>query len=446
MRASGSARGVAHWVVSLAFAICLWPVNAPAQEASASSVAEADRLRNAGDYAHAIALLKTHLRSYPNDGDAIRMLAQTQYWSRDFQAARETYERAIRLHPEDITLRAHYQQFLNETRAQRGWVKVQPSFRHDDQPLNRMELQAEAGWFLKPATSLALAVSGARFQLSDTATRSVSSASIALAHVAAESGAAFGMSAGMIRRSFHSGSELIGSVSASGKLSPAVRLRGSVERDGYFYTERSLSTSVMTNAAKVFLSLESKSNILGEVSGQLVQFEDDNATTTAYAWVLVPVVKSQTSTLHVGYSGAYQNTSELRFELEQANQTANPGSASYNFAGRYAPYYTPLDLQTHSVIVALAAGLRGSTIFRLNGGYAVIGSENAPQFVPVAMTGPPRTVVVLTTPSRDTHPWNARATVELNASGNSPFLVGVETARTTFFSSAGAFASWTLKF
>ncbi len=429
-----------------AFMSCALPGVTSGQETGVSSVAEAGRLREAGDYTHAIALLKTHLRSYPSDGDAIRMLAQTQYWAKDFAGARETYERAVRLHPEDTALRQQYAQFLNETWAQRGWIKFSPAFRHDDQPLDRAELLAEAGWFISPATSFALNLSGMRFQLSDTASRSVGSASIGLAHVATESGAAFGVTGGVLHRSFEASNKLIGSLSASARLSPAVRLRGAIERDGYFYTERSLSTAVMTNAARVFLSLESSKNFLGELSAQLLAFDDDNSTGTAYAWILAPLVKSQTSTLHIGYSAAYQNTSELRFEPEEPTQSANPASAGYNFAGRYSPYYTPLDLQTHSVIAAFVGGLGGSTKFRLNGGYAVIGSETAPQFVPAARTGQPRTVAALTTASRDTHPWNARATLELNGSARSPILIGVETARTAFYSSAAVFASWTLKF
>lgn len=446
LRAQGKFRSAALWLGIFALGHCAVPTVSLAQENRASSVAEADRLRNAGDYGHATALLKAHLRSYPNDGDAIRMLAQTLYWANDFSGARETYERAINLHPGDTTLSREYSQFLNETGVQRGWLKVSPAFWRDDQPLSRTELQAEAGWFVNPALSVALKLSGARFQLSDTASRSVGSASIAVIRVGNKSGATLGVSAGVLNRSFDSSNELIGSVSASAKLSPTLRLRGSLEREGYFYTEGSLSTSIMINAARVFLSFESRKSFLGEVSAQLQQFKDDNSTTTAYAWVLAPVLKSQTGTVHVGYSGAYQNASELRFELEQPMQSANPGSSSYNFAGRYSPYYTPLALQTHSVIAAFTGGLGGSAIFRLNGGYAVIGSELAPQFVPVASTGPPRTVVGLTTADRDTHPWNARATIELNASGKFPLLIGVETARTAFYSSSGVFASWTLKF
>lgn len=444
MKTGRIVRLVAKLLAVLVLASSVLPGMAAAQQASAGSVTEAVRLRDAGNYSEAIALLKTHLRSYPDDGDAIRVLAQTQYWAKDFAGARETYERAVKLHPEDTTLRRQYAQFLNETRVQRGWVKVEPAFHHDDQPIDRSELYAEAGWFLNPALSLALNLSGKRFQLSDTASRSASSASIALSHVEASSGASFGISGGVLTRSFASGSEWIGSASASARLSPALRLRGILERQGYFYTEGSLSTAVMTNASKVFLSLQSERNFLGEASAQLLQFHDDNATTTAYLWLLAPVMKSASHSVHVGYSGAYQNTSELRFALEQPGQTANPGSAGYNFAGRYSPYYTPLDLQTHSIIGAFAGGLDGSVIFRLSGGYAVIGSESGPQFVPVALTGPPRTVVRLTTASRDTHPWNARATIEVN--GKSPLLIGVETARTAFYSSAGAFAAWTLKF
>lgn len=422
------------------------PGRLASQETSSSAVAEAMRLRNAGAFEESIVLLKAHLRAYPNDGDAIRLLAQTQYWVKDLEGAKQTYERALELHPEDVTLRQQYSQMLSETAHPGGWVKVSPAFHHDDQPMDRLEVTGEAGWFVRDATSIGLRVLAMQFSLEDSASRNATSAALTFSGSSRESGLNFEATGGFLQRSFGSGSDLIGSGSLSVPINPPVRLRGVLDRAGYFYTEASLSRAVMTNTAGAYLTLNSSRGWLGEISAQIQQYPDDNSTTTAYAWLLAPVIKSAHSMVHLGYSGAFQNARELRFGLEKPTQAVGPANPNYNFAGRYSPYYTPKDLKTHSVIAALMFGQGGTALLRLNGGYAVNGSENAPHFVPVSLLSPPRTEARLTMVSRDIHPWNARGSVDLNATRNSALTLGAETARTAFYSSVGAFASWMLKF
>ena len=211
--------------------------------------AEAERLRNAGDFAGAAKALRSHLASYPDDGDALRLLAQTLYWQKDLAGSRAAYERALSLHPEDIELRLQYGRMLIETgdgpRAREvlasvgateshgradailgtlaywegdlsgadnllnsaiasgdtdpavrrihtdiavmtaPWVGVTPAFQHDDQPITRTAVGGEAGWFPSPSTSIKVTAQGLRFALGDTANRNVSLADVTLSHYAA---------------------------------------------------------------------------------------------------------------------------------------------------------------------------------------------------------------------------------------------------------------------
>src|SRR5512132_364117 len=92
------------------------PATVAAQvESGTSQREEAVRLRNAGDFAGAVKALRSHLASYPDDGDALRLLAQTLYWRRDFSESRTAYENALSIHPEDTELRLQYGQMLIET-------------------------------------------------------------------------------------------------------------------------------------------------------------------------------------------------------------------------------------------------------------------------------------------------------------------------------------------
>src|SRR5687768_13326460 len=77
-------------------------------------VAAASAARDRGDFAGAVRILEAHLRSYPDDGDAARLLAQTLYWTGNVRASRRAYEEALRRHPGDASTRLQYAQLLSE--------------------------------------------------------------------------------------------------------------------------------------------------------------------------------------------------------------------------------------------------------------------------------------------------------------------------------------------
>ena len=85
------------------------------QTEPASPVATAGQLRDSGRFAEAIGMLRRHRALHPDDGDAIRMLAQTLYWVKDKSAARALYDSGLVLHPVDTALRLQYARMLMET-------------------------------------------------------------------------------------------------------------------------------------------------------------------------------------------------------------------------------------------------------------------------------------------------------------------------------------------
>jgi Tfp pilus assembly protein PilF len=76
------------------------------------TIAEARRLRDAGDYVAAASLLVPYVVNHPDDPGTARFAALMAYWSKDFSAARTVYQRAAELHPQDADLRVEYAQFL----------------------------------------------------------------------------------------------------------------------------------------------------------------------------------------------------------------------------------------------------------------------------------------------------------------------------------------------
>jgi tetratricopeptide (TPR) repeat protein len=101
--------------VLLAVVIWMTPVVAVAPADAQDRVAQAQRLRDAGNFTAAADLLRIQIAQNPNDGEAARLLAQTLYWLKDITGARAAYETARMRHPEDTTLQLQYARMLAET-------------------------------------------------------------------------------------------------------------------------------------------------------------------------------------------------------------------------------------------------------------------------------------------------------------------------------------------
>ena len=80
------------------------------------TIAEARRLRDAGQYGAAAAILGPYVAGHPDDPGTARLAALMSYWSKDLAAARATYERALERHPDDADLRAEFGKFLVDLR------------------------------------------------------------------------------------------------------------------------------------------------------------------------------------------------------------------------------------------------------------------------------------------------------------------------------------------
>src|SRR6266566_9167391 len=102
-------------VECLAVVLCISPVSAASQVDTQGALVEAQRLRDAGDFAAAAKLLRVQIAQKPDDGEAARLLAQTLYWLKDIAGAHAIYDTAILRHPEDTTLRLQYARMLAET-------------------------------------------------------------------------------------------------------------------------------------------------------------------------------------------------------------------------------------------------------------------------------------------------------------------------------------------
>ena len=382
----------------------------------APEVIEAGRLRDSGKFVEAVDLLRKHRVEYPNDGDAIRMMAETLYWLKDFVAAKALYDSAVVLHPDDVELRRQYDRFTAETTGtaitadnaegaektgiagiegkagQAGntteekfpssWISLRLGGLHDDQPLNRGGGGVEGGYYLAPSIS-AKASGGSDFyrEMSKTDVSGLDAdlvtihGSIGVAGYSLSTRTDFSIEGGFIQRNKPSGMDWTGLAAFGVKPHPFVRLGVRAERAAYLYTAASLRTSVMTESYGGSVDVDGK-GWLGRAVYQLQEFPDDNSGTSAYAWAMAPLLNTSNALLQGGYSMSYQDTRELRFDLN-----APIDLTGVSIPGHYTPYYTPQNIIVHSIIAAFTVTAANGFVGRLGGSFGVHATEDAPMIM-----------------------------------------------------------------
>src|SRR5687767_15170146 len=155
-------------------------------------------------------------------------------------------------------------------------------------------------------------------------------------------------------------------------------------------------------------------------------YPDANAVSTAYGWLLVPLVHGPMADIQLGVSAVAQDADENRFTLAMPAQPYPPGDVRFSTAGIYAPYYTPSSLTTQSVIGAVAVHPSSGITLRGGGSFAIRASDSGPSFVvsPATAVQPP--TVQRSFQSRTFSTWNARASIEAALTPQASFMAGGE--------------------
>jgi uncharacterized protein (TIGR02996 family) len=493
-------------LAAIPVALMFWmpPAVAASQVMTLDTVADALRLRDNHNFVAAAQVLRVLVAQHPDDGEAIRLLAQTLYWLKDIPGARETYEAAITRHPQDTTARLQYAHMLAETggaararallkpllgiTATRAdattlmgllaywdgdyatarhffvsaleanpdqeevrrplqdiralsapWVRVFSAGWHDNQPLDGLTFGLEAGWSIRPLTEVTARVAPTQYQIGDL-TRTVSVAEIGLKHYVAPSRLELEVAVGTVRRSqISTVSEWTGRASVGIRLPHHVTLLGRGEREPYLHTTASLDTPVMVQTLAGLAQL-SQRGWSGEAAYQRERYPDNNATRTAYGWMLAPLGHQGGRQVQAGYAFSYSDADATRFALVSPSQPYPPFDPRFSLVGHYTPYYTPSHLLTHAAIGAITVGPTRGVAVHIDASYAVRATDHAPYFAVV------NGVVVPSTYLRTLTPWRGRGSVDITLHDGLTLTPTGEIGRTAFYSSATAGLQITYRF
>ncbi len=461
-------------------------------------VAEASRLRDVREFRGAIAVLRKHLEQHPYDGEAIRMLAQTLYWAGESKEAEAVYVSGLAQHPDDTRLQLDFARMLMETRrpararallaplrqdqhaageaesllgsiaywegnltaankhfgsalrhtpgdadAARQlreirtlaapWLRLGGGIRRDDQPLDHLTGSAEAGWYLTPLHSVAVRVQPQRLEAGDT-TENLLAGEARLAGFWPSALLETEGALGVLQHSFASGPQWTGRLGVGVRLARHLAVRARAERAPYLWTRASVATPVMTESASGLLDWNDPRGWMGQAGYVLQRYPDQNQIHTSYVWTLAPVVRGAPAEVHLGYGFNYQDAEQNRFVLAPVVRRGVGQGATDPLAGQYAPYYTPQNMQTHSVAGAVTLRPASMMTMRASGAYGVYATENAPFFFQAGsgVTQPPATLSYY---RRTFHPWNARAAVTADLPVGLTTTVHGEHMRTAFWAS-----------
>ena len=218
-----------------------------------------------------------------------------------------------------------------------------------------------------------------------------------------------------------------------------VTLRGRVERSPYTSTLASLAEPISTTSATAALHIDTP-GWRGEAVVRRDAYPDDNAVTSAYAWLLAPVPGGSGGRLQAGYAIAAADADEDRFMLVRPVQPWPPSDVRYDFSGVYRPYFTPAREVVHSMIAAATAGRPGAATFSAGGSYGFRAREDVTAF---QASGPQ---VLAVTERRGYTPWTARASVDIPASRALTVSFGGEAGRTAYYRWATARLGLTFRF
>lgn len=382
-------------------------------------------LMDTGNRARARELLEPLVGVTAVGADAETLLGTMAYWEGDLTAARRYFSDALDVNPHQEEAARQLREIFVSTSP---WLRISSTGRTDDQPIHTIGTTVEVGWFPGPLTTVTTRVQPVRYAL-DGESRIVETADVGVTRYTPSLRLETEFAGGAIRRTESSRPwGWTGRAAVGIRLPAHLAFRARAERIAYLSTASSLETPVMLRALTGLVHFGEVRGWVGEAVYQQQRYPDANKIHNAYGWLLAPVIHREKVGLQAGYSASRANADSSRFVLAKSDQPYAPTDSRFDTKGRYAPYYTPDHLRTHSVITAFRVEpIRGVT-WRIGGAYALHASDNAPYFY--AAPGQ----AIRGTYLRKFSPWNAHTSLQVKLSERLILEPSAEFGRSAFYS------------
>jgi tetratricopeptide (TPR) repeat protein len=369
---------------------------------------------------------------------ALALAGTTLYWQGDLTGAASRFRSALDADPSN----ADASRQLGEIRAiSAPWTAIRSNGLTDDQPLDHVRAEIEAGGFINPLLSTFLRVRPMSFKSSDSTSANIIAAEAGISHYAPAAHLETRFTAGMVHRT--DDDDWIASGSLRLRLPRHFSIEGRAERAPYLHTIASLEQPIMPWAGRIAVALNHPAGWLGEAALRIETFPDENTVTSSYVWGLAPIVRAAAVTASIGYSFAMQDSKDTRLTLLTNLPPVLDPAVTYLLISRYEPYYTPEGIISHSALASIALRPSSRTTVTARGGYGFSAREDAPQFR-VVNSNP--ATVVFEFVERDFNPWDAHLGLVTLLSENVTLSATVERFKTAFYTATSAGLSVSYRF
>lgn len=229
----------------------------------------------------------------------------------------------------------------------------------------------------------------------------------------------------------------------SQNISSGIQIAFSVDREPYFYTLASIDQKILPTTIRTSIGRESGDKWIGKAFYQQSIFEDNNSTSSAGLWALIPVLKNENLKADLGYSLLIADSKELRFsEVLPIQNTIAKTETGTVIPGSYNPYFTPTNQMVHGILAGLKFRLAQSVSFRLNGNagvYAKIDNPNTVYYGTSPPGNPNRPInqedIYLVLVTTTYFPWELKSALDWSISEKSLLTISYLHQTTIYFES-----------
>ena len=457
-------------------------------------LARAEEMRNAGQFADAVAVLREAVQLAPEHLRAHRLLAQTLAWNKEFAQAESVYRAALVRWPQDPELRSGLAQVLLWSNRFREGERLFAQLVRERPTDNAALLGAAQGSYWSGDYRTAMRrfeVLAQRDPANADAVRGISELRALMrsrydvrgqyasdTQPLRRSGAAarFGFfsdplthwdvrgSAGTME---HEGNNLdVRSVGLSGTTTiPSIRTTVTAGVDRQWFddgtAENLANASVAWKLGKETLALtfdqftllgtasaierresasrislawrhERENGLQAAATAHTLRYTDDNEGFGADVYALQPLLRRGSITLRGGLSAAWRDSREDRFRFTGfQSEPRSDGLFDYRFSGVYDPYWTPNDLSEARLIASIeSVTSRAQFRIQADGGYA---RERARGFGPAFDLTPSPTFTFPILLSRTYKPWRVSAELTIPINQRIEFRARARREATAFY-------------
>jgi hypothetical protein len=333
-------------------------------------------LVNCGEFEKAGHLLKVYLVYDSTNSQAMTALARILFWRCRYHDATLLVTKILKQDPKDQDASSLYKEIAF---AHSPYLKFGSGYGTDDQPMQTASIMLGGGLYFNALSALRFTFQ-APFMIRDGKTANTFIFQAGNTSFISKANLTISVDAGVMRFPYKSSYKWTGNLSIDKIFLQHLVLSVSAQKNPYFATRSSVDTMVIQNHLAGSIGWNNQNSWNGQAAIEAFTYPmDHNLTYTGYAWIFGPPVKFSVFQFRFGYGYNYSNSKKNRFVSENSlSEIISNYNANAKIAGIYNPYYTPINQQIHSFLLAITGHPLKWLDFSINANAGFYATTQAP--------------------------------------------------------------------